>query len=249
MKLIDRINDITIRKKLTLMLVATSAMVLLMVMVFFLLYEAIATAKAIRDDASATATIIARNAEFPLLFGEKKDGIIVLQELKASTNILSAYIVAGNGALFADYETDKAHQIKKWTDVRRDSEHESVWNWYDEIDVMKTVTDKDGKELGQVLIVASVDKVFIKLKLLIMIVLFIFTLAIIVVYFISGYLKRFVADPILEMSESMLSISSSKNYSVRLNPSRLDELGNLMRCFDEMIGRIQRQEKPWSRQD
>ena len=75
-----------------------------------------------------------------------------------------------------------------------------------------------------------------------MIVLFIFTLAIIVVYFISGYLQRFVADPILEMSESMLAISSSNNYSVRLNPSRKDELGNLMRCFDEMIGRIQRQE-------
>jgi two-component system, sensor histidine kinase and response regulator len=243
MKLIDRINDITIRKKLTLMLVATSAMVLLMVMVFFLLYEAIATAKAIRDDASATATIIARNAEFPLLFGEKKDGINVLEELKASTNIISAYIVAGNGTIFADYETDKAHHIKNWTDIQTDSKHESAWNWYDEIDVMKTVTDKEGKELGQVLIVASVDNVFIKLKQLVMIVLFIFSLAIIVVYFISGYLKKFVADPILEMSESMLSISSSNNYSVRLNPSRKDELGILMRCFDEMIGRIQRQEE------
>ena len=167
MKLIDRINDITIRRKLTLMLVASSAMVLLLVMVFFLLYEAIATAKAIRDDASATATIIARNAEFPLLFGEKKDGIIVLQELKASTNIISAYIVTGNGTLFADYKADKALHIKKWTDVQRDSKQENVWNWFDEIDVMKTVTDKDGKELGQVLIVASVEKVFIKLKLLI----------------------------------------------------------------------------------
>ncbi len=224
------------------MLVTSSAMVLLLVMVFFLLYEAIATAKAIRDDASATATIIARNAEFPLLFGEKKDGIIVLQELKASINIISAYIVTGNGTLFADYETDKAHHIKKWADVQRDSKQESVWNWYDEIDVMKTVVDKEGKELGQVLLVASVDNVFIKLKQLVMIVLFIFSMAIIVVYFISGYLQKFVADPILELSNSMLSISSSNNYSVRLNPSRKDELGNLMRCFDEMIGRIQRQE-------
>jgi len=243
MKIIDRINDISIRRKLTLMLVATSAMVLVLVMVAFTLYEAVTTADAIRDDTSATATIVARNAVFPLLFGDKKDGSEVLNELKASTNILSAYIITKDGRLFAGYESAKPHPQKMWEAIRSEALNEGPWDWYDDIDVIRQVADQDGKVLGQVLIVASVDKVFIKLRQFVLILLTIFILAILLVYIIGGRVQKFISDPIHHMSESMLAISASQNYSVRLNSTRRDELGSLMRCFDEMIERIQGQEE------
>jgi len=243
MKLIEGIKDISIRRKLTLMLVVTSAMVLALVMFTFTLYEAITTAEAIRDEASATASIIARNADFALLFGDRRDGNAVLQELRASTNILSAYIVTSNGSLFAGYESDKPHTRKELPNIQRDSQRVGVWDWYDEIDVMKPVVDKDGKILGQVLIVASVDKVFIKLQQFLLLVLIIFILALVVVYFIAGFVQKVISEPIRHMSESMQSITTSRNYTARLNPSRKDELGTLMRCFDEMIDRLQVQEE------
>ena len=136
MKIIHTINDISIRRKLILMLVATSAMVLALVMVVFTFYEAITTARAIRDDASATASLISRNAVFPLLFGEKKDGTDVLKELKASPNILSAYIVTSDGALFASYESAKPHPAKSWNVVLSAALRGSQWDWYDSIDVV-----------------------------------------------------------------------------------------------------------------
>ena len=242
MKLIHTINDITIRRKLTLMLVATSAMVLALVMVVFTLYEAITTAKAIRDDASATASLIARNAVFPLLFGEKRDGADVLQELKTSPNILSAYIVTSDGELFAGYEAPKPHPVRSWTEVQSAALKKNQWDWYYSIDVMSPVIDQDGNDVAKVLIVASVDNVFIKLRQFVFMALIIFCFALIVVYFIAGFVQKLISDPIQRMSESMQSIASFHDYSIRLSSTRKDELGSLMRCFDAMIERINEQE-------
>ncbi|NTV49640.1 MAG: response regulator [Geobacteraceae bacterium] len=245
MKIRDRINNISIRRKLTLMLVATSAMVLALVMVAFMLYEAISTAGTIRDDVSATATITARNALFPILFGQKNDGAAVLQELKASTSILRAYIVTSDGTLFASYESKRVGQHRKKTlaEIQSEASYEGSWDWYDDVDVASPIVDQDGKVVGQVLIVASVDKVFSNLQQFVLIVLAIFVVAMMLVYIIAGFVQRFISEPILHMSESMQAISSTHDYSVRLSPLRKDELGNLMRCFDDMVDRISDQEE------
>ncbi len=237
------INNTSIRRKLTMMLLATSATVLGLVMITFTIYEVITTAKSIRDDASATAAIIARNAEYAMLFGDQNDGNAVLQGLRASTSILSAYIVATDNNLFADYESGIPHSKDNLADIQRDSQNSSLRDWYSNIAVSKPIVDQTGITLGHVLMVASNDKVYVKLQQFLLLVLVIFTLAIVAVYFISGYLKRFVADPILQMSDSMQNISASHQYTVRLNSSRMDELGDLMRYFDEMIDRIEEQEK------
>jgi len=242
MKLIDRLNNISIRRKLTLMMVATSAIILIMVMFAFTLYEAVTTTAQIRDDASATAAIISRDAIFPLLFGEK-DGEEILADLRLSPDILSAYIVTMDGRVFAGYESAKPHPMKSLADIQSEALHEGRLKLYDDIEVMIPIPDQDGKVLGQVLIVASIDKVFVKLRQSLLIVVTIFLLAIILVYIIAGFVQKLISEPIRRMSESMQSISFSRNYSGRLNPSRRDELGSLMRCFDEMIDRLQGQEE------
>ena len=243
MKLIDRINDISIRRKLILMMVVTSTMVLALVMSAFTIYEAFATRKAIRDEVSATVAIIAQNAVSPILFGVDKDGSAVLQELKAATNILSAYIITTNGTIFAEYQSAKPHPTKSLADLRKELLHSGIWDWDDDITVMKPVTDPDGKVVGQVFIAASVDKVFIVLKQFVLIVISIFIIAVLIVYIIAGFLQQFISEPVRCMTESMQAISLSHNYSVRLNPSRKDELGSLMHSFDGMIERVQGQEE------
>jgi two-component system, sensor histidine kinase len=127
MELIDRMNDISIGRKLTLMLVATSATVLVPVMIAFTLYEAI-TAR---------------------------------------------------------------------------------------------------QELGRYLLVE----------------LTIFGLAVVLSYFISSFVQKLISDPIRHLSESMQATCSARDDAVLFHPTRKDELGNLMRCLDEMIGRMQGQEE------
>jgi two-component system, sensor histidine kinase and response regulator len=246
MKLVAGFNDISIRKKMTLMLVTTSAMVLCLVMAAFTLYEAVTTRESIREGVSATASILARNAVFPILFGSEKEGDAALGELKASAGIIEAYIVTSDGKVFAGYQSgNPAHRryLKGVGPVQFEALHEDRWDWDDDIDVSTPVVDADGKVVGQVLISASVDKVSVKLRQFMLIVLAIFSVAIVVVYFTAKFVQKLISDPIRYMSQSMQEISSSHNYAIRLNPSRKDELGGLMRCFDEMIDRIQGQEE------
>ena len=245
MKMTDRLNNISIRHKLTLMLVATSALVLVLVMLAFTLYEAVTTRQAIKDEASATASIIARNAVFPLLFGRKSEGEAALQELRASSSILCAYIVSSDSSLFAGYQTDKkdGHPPGDWAQLLAATQVEHSWEWNRDITVMSPVTDGDGKVIGKVLMSASVEKVSTKLHQFMAIVLTIFSLAMVMVYFLAGFVQKLISDPIRHLSRSMQAISASHDYTLRLDPIRKDELGSMMRCFDEMIDRIQGQEE------
>jgi len=244
MKLIDRINDISIRRKMTLMLVVTCTVVLALVMAAFTLYEAITTRQAIRDEVSVTASIVSKNAVFPILFGGEKEAHATLQDLKGSDSIMSAYIITADGKLFADYHSDNTSGHEGgWRKLQFEALHEGRWDWDDDIDVTAPVADADGVVVGQVLISASTEKVNLKLRQFLTIVLIIFSLALILVYFIAGLLQKLISDPIGEMSRSIQAITSSHNYTVRLGPSRKDELGSLMRCFDDMIDRIQLQEE------
>ncbi len=246
MKLIDKINDISIQRKLTLILVATSALVLALVMSAITIYEAIATRQEIRNGVSTTSRIIARQALFPLLFGEQKDGVSVLQALKEYPDIISAYIVTADGTLFAGYQSGQAANRlpkKGLAELRFEVLHEGKWDWDGDIDVVSPVLDNDGKVVGQVLISSSVDKVFKTLRRFMIIVLSIFCLAIVLVCIIAGRMQTFISEPIRRLSDFMQVISTSGNYALRINSSRKDELGSLMRYFDELIGRIQGQEE------
>ena len=247
MRITDRLNDISIRRKLTLMLVATSTMVLVLVMLAFTFYEAVTTRQTIRDEVLATASIIARNAVFPLLFGEKKEGEAALKELKASGNILAAYIVASDSTLFASYRASTGPGVRRpaedWTHLLSQALHDTDWRWDHDIRVITPVTDAEGRVIGRVLISASVDKVYLHLRQFMVIVLTIFSLAMVLVWLLSGFFRKYLSDPIRQISQSMQAISASHDYTLRLGSSRKDELGSMMRCFDQMINRIQGQEE------
>jgi len=244
MKITERLHDISIRRKLTLMLVATSAMVLVLVMLAFTLYEAATTRQAIRDEAAATAAIIARNAVFPLLFGSKAEGESALAELKASSNVLAAYIVSGDGTPFAGYRSARSagRPAEDCRELQARALGGAGWRLTSDISVASPITDLDGATIGKVVISASVDKVSVKLRQFMVIVLVIFSLAMILVYFLAGFVQKLISDPIRHLSESMQAVSASHDYTLRLSPNRKDELGSMMRCFDEMIDRIQGQE-------
>jgi len=244
MKFTDTLNDLSIRRKLTLMLVATSAMVLVLVMLAFTLYEAVTTRQAIQDEVSATASIIARNAVFPLLFGSKAEGESALGELKASSNILAACIVSGDGTTFAGYQSARSsgRRAADWKELQARALRGAGWRLTSDIAVASPIKDLDGKVIGQVLISASVDKVSVKLRQFMLIVLTIFSLAMILVYFLAGFVQKLISDPIRHLSGSMQAVSASADYTLRLASNRKDELGSMMRCFDEMIDRIRGQE-------
>lgn len=49
-------------------------------------------------------------------------------------------------------------------------------------------------------------------------------------------------SPVLQASEMMQKISITGDYKERLSSNRQDELGDMFRRFDDLLGRIEQQE-------
>ena len=55
-------------------------------------------------------------------------------------------------------------------------------------------------------------------------------------------LQRFVSRPIVNLTEIAKAVSAEKNYSLRAKSHGKDELGELVRCFNEMLEEIQQRD-------
>ncbi|MEM6298912.1 MAG: ATP-binding protein, partial [Bacteroidota bacterium] len=62
-----------------------------------------------------------------------------------------------------------------------------------------------------------------------------------IAYLLSLLFQRFLSRPILTLAEKTKEISEEKDYSVRLENDRNDEVGTLIDGFNEMLEQIQRQ--------
>ena len=100
----------------------------------------------------------------------------------------------------------------------------------------------DGAHLGSVLVEQDKDILAKKITTSAAISVVIMLLVLGFSYKLANSFQRVITDPVTEMETIIKSITSTQNYTVRLNSSRRDELGRLMHHFDTMIERIEQQE-------
>ena len=63
------------------------------------------------------------------------------------------------------------------------------------------------------------------------------------VFLVSTRLQRFVSDPILKLLHAMSTVSTLKNYGLRVEKSSDDEVGHLVEGFNGMLSEIEQRDK------
>ena len=66
-------------------------------------------------------------------------------------------------------------------------------------------------------------------------------------YCLSSRLQRIVSGPVLELIRTMQNVSSSRNFSVRVEKQSYDEIGTLFEGFNDMLARIQSRDEQLER--
>ena len=56
---------------------------------------------------------------------------------------------------------------------------------------------------------------------------------------VSGTPKKIVSDPITQLSKIAEAVAENKDFSLRADEGRADEVGKLMTSFNQMLGNIQ----------
>lgn len=230
-----RLQDISIKRKLTAIIMVASTVALLLVSGGFVTYELITYRQIMTHDLSALAEIIGDRSTAALTFEDKADAKENLK-LGAKKHIVAAGLYK-DGRLFAQYPEHPAAP-----DLFPASPGPSGARFEPNHLVLFHEIRLEGELIGTVYLKSDLREMNDRLKRYGAIVLLIMLASSVAIYFLSSVLQRIISRPIFHLAETARAVSDKKNYSVRATKHGADELGQLIDGFNEMLEQIQQRD-------
>ena len=232
-----RFRDLPIRQKLTWVNVLLSVVVLLLVTGALLGYDLVTFRQAMVRKLSTEAQLVGYNATSALLFDDRDAAARTLAALRAEPHVMAAAIFAANGTQFATYARGERREDPAI--VAPSTRHGSWYRFAAGGLIVSEDVVMDHERVGSVRILSDLGERDARLKSYVGIVAFAFAIAIVASVLLSSRLQRAISDPILHLVDRARVVTEQKNYAIRATPTADDELGLLVRTFNEMLTQIQ----------
>ncbi|HEX9454824.1 MAG TPA: ATP-binding protein, partial [Candidatus Binatia bacterium] len=224
--------------------ILTSASALLLASAAFVAYDV----KSFYDDvvrgAKTQARIIGYNSAATILFTDPHSATETLAALSTEPDIIAAGIYTRDGRLFAGYtargsSATAGAQLPKVVAQRSDGyqfqgSYLELWQ--------QIVFER--KVIGTIVIQTSLDDMRVRLLQYIAIALLVLLISTLGSIVVSLWFQRKISRPILDLAMTAKSVTRDKDFSVRAPPTdSADEIGQLIETFNEMLARIQEQNR------
>lgn len=235
MNLSKRFNDLPIRRKLTLVVLAPCILVFLLAGTALLGFQLKVFRSDFKRDITAVAEIVAANAAIAIESGDIERATLVLKSLSAKQNITSAILVLPDDSVFASYgQHSRVPVFSDWPLISFD-EMEAL--------VVKPVR-LDGRQVGTLNLVSDYRTVNDSLVRFVGYMLTIFILVgLLFAARLSNWLQRLISDPLMRVARTAQVVAERNDYAVRAREESGSELGVLTRAFNQMLTRIQQQDQ------
>jgi diguanylate cyclase (GGDEF)-like protein len=227
-------GNISIRWKLTLLIVTISSVSLLLASIAFITSDRINTQQTVSNNLSTMAEIIAAHSSAALLFGDTIAARETLGFLQAQKHIQAAAIYGMEGKVFASYRKNGITIELPSTDIQS----ENTLFWGDHVESF-THINYEGEQIGVVYLRSNMKAVHDRLSWFLGIVAVVLLVSLLITFILSTRLQRIITDPLLRLSAIARQIRIEKNYSLRVTAEGSDELGNLITDFNAMLDEIQ----------
>ena len=221
-----RLGDLSIRQKLVGIVMLTSSAVVLLAGLTFIVLDLLSFRSTLGRDIPRLAQIVASNVAAPLLFDDAELAREQLDALAGEEHVVMARIVGRDGRVFAQFDRDPS---------RREA-RESLAS---DASVVAQPIFVDGEALGTVYLRSELSGVGARLLWSGGFVFGIVVAALLLAFLLSSRLQRIVADPIVGLESTVRRVSEEGNYSLRAESQGGDEVGSLIRGFNEMLEQIQ----------
>src|ERR1051326_2298341 len=227
------LRNLSINRKLTLIIMAASTVALLLVSAGFVAFERVTFRQSMIRDLATLGEIIGRQSTAALTFDDQAAAQEILGALTARRHIVAAGLYKGKH-LFARYpEGRKAAAL---VPARAGAPGVSFEN--DRL-VLSHPFRMVGEPFGMVFLQSDLGELDERMgRYASMIVLFVLA-SWLMTYLVSTWLQRIISRPILHLAETAKMVSAGKNYSVRARKHGEDELGQLIESFNQMLTQIQ----------
>ena len=231
------LHNLPLRRKLTLLTMATSVVALLLACAAFVGYEQLTFRNTMARDLSITAEMFGANCAGALSFDEAGSAETTLKALQAQPHILAACIYNKDGRLFAQYRRHDQPAGFRLPPVAPDTQHFSP----DRLELFHRIVLAN-EAIGTIYLASDLRELDARLQRYALIVLGVIAAASLVAFGLSTRLQRIISTPIFHLASTAARVAQEKNYSLRAVKHGEDELGRLIDAFNEMLGQIQQQD-------
>ena len=230
----DRMNDISIRHKLTLLMVLTSVVALVLACGAFLSFDVATFRKRMGRDLTVLAEVIGANSTAALTFDDAGSARGALSALRAQKNVISACVYKKDGRRFATFVREGA-EGPFWPPTAQ-AEGTRVTRHH--LSATRRVM-LDGETIGTVYIRSDLIELRDRLNEYAIIGIAVLLLASLVALLLASKLQGLISRPVLELAETARRVTVDRDYSVRVTPHGRDEIGLLVGGFNDMLAQIQ----------
>jgi len=231
-------RDLSIRRKLTLIVMTTTCTAILLACGAFFAFDIHTLRQSRMHDLETLAEVLGSNSTAALTFNDPAAAREVLQSLSAKEHIMAAGLYRSDGVIFATYVRDPARApfafpAPESSGTRFEAKRLVVFH---------TIL-LDGHRLGTVFLASDLGE-FDELLRLYSALFGLIVLSLSVgAFFFAARMQRAISDPILLLAQTTREVTRARDYSVRATRGANDEIGVLIDGFNNMLAEIQRRDR------
>jgi len=230
-------RDLSISRKLTLIILGTSGVVLFLCMVAVTALERSEFYREMTDWHTVLADAVAANSIAALSFDDPGAAEEALAALAANPHVVAGCIYTANGTVFARYlKTGQSPDLFPTTEPREGHFFRDA-----AIHVYRPIV-LSGEQIGTIYLRGDMSELRAILGRYAFVIGVLVAASLFLALLLSVWLQGLISRPIVRLSEIARSVSALKDYSVRAPKGNADEIGTLIDGFNEMLAEIQKRD-------
>jgi signal transduction histidine kinase/response regulator RpfG family c-di-GMP phosphodiesterase len=247
------LSNISIKNKLRIIIILTSAIVLFLALTAFMMDEFFNFRRQMVNDLFVLADLVGINSSAGLLFDDSFTTEENIVALKAHKHIILTHIFSKEGNLFASYFREGLSEtslsslstLNEYYLINPKAQGVVLENNYffhdDHVDLFKRIIF-EGEFIGTVYIQSDLEAFKERLFWAINIVIAILVVSLLLAFILASKFQRVITVPIDQLLTTMKGVSQNKNYSLRAQKNVNDELGDLVIGFNQMLAQIEKRD-------
>src|SRR5712675_1162618 len=232
------LQNLSIKRKLTLITMLTSSAALVLSALSFLIYDLVSFRHLLIQDLRTQAEIIGYNSAGAMEFKDVSAATATLSALTAKEDVVSAGLYGRDNKLFAHYSRNK-NLISQLLPANSQDKGYRFEGGY--LQVFHDVT-LNGERLGTLFLQSDMRQWSVRAKRYAVILCIFVLISGLFALLVSSRLQRLISRPILHLEDTMRMVSANRNYEVRATKSYGDEIGKLIDGFNTMLSEIQQRD-------
>ena len=231
------LSHVSFQRKLTVLVLAATVLAPTMACLGLAMYERQNFRSARANELALLANTLGANAAASMAFNDPKTATDMLAALEADPDIIAACLYDNNGNAFAEYRRSDVPGSYRVPVVPPDGAEFSAKS----LTLARHVSLKN-ERYGSLVLFSDLRTLNRKLWQFAQITALVLILAVLSTYVVASRLLRIATDPIVHLACVAERVSSERDYSLRAAPAGKDEIGELIRSFNDMLDGIRQRD-------